>query len=927
AAVPVLQAETHLPVIVDPSHAGGRAALVGPLARAAVAVGADGLILEVHPEPCTALSDGDPSRDFDAFEGVMRPLAPVAAAVRIRQGPRIDGSLDDAVWAQAPVINSFTQRDPVEGSPVSEATEARIVYDDQAIYVGARLHDRSGVTARLGRRDMPLASSDWFRVSFDSYHDRRTASRFDVNPAGVRRDATLGGGGGLFGGGAGIGGLEGDLAWDAVWDAEATIDEGGWTVEMRIPFSQLRFASVDEQVWGIQLERIINRTQELALFSFTRKSEPGGVPAFGNLTGLRGIRPGRPLELIPYVLSQGNFARTGSNPFLSDREYDAKAGLDARYRITSNLTLSATVNPDFGQVEVDPAIINLSAFETRLLEKRPFFVEGASSFRFGGNVEGPGGSPATLLYSRRLGRAPQVGIRAAQSSIPGTTGILGAAKLSGKTASGWSLGILEAVTDEELGLFIDGTGTRQHAIVEPRSNYFVARLARELRRGQSSVGGILTAVNRDLADGGAAAVLRSGAYTGGVDFSHDWANRSWAVGGFLVGSQSRGSASSVLLAQRSSLRYYQRPDAESFEVDPTATSMGGFAGTIQLRKPSGRHWTGDVWIGTISPGFEINDLGFLQRSDRTGTGGMLRYSERQPGRLFRRWSAAVSQNFAQNYDGDFIEMVVRGGGSATLLNYWELNLNNTFELERLDDRLTRGGPLAIKPASWTSRAGIESDPRNPIIAGVDLGLGRDAEGNTSRSIQGTVDLRTSPRWNLSISPRYQSVHQDAQYVSSVTDAAMNATYGARYVFAPLDQTEISLVTRVNYTFSPDLTFELYAQPLVSHGEYGTPKQLQRPSSYEFAEFGSEVGSLARTGNRWTIDPDAGGPLRSFTSRTGASRPALCAETPCFGGSTARAAPSTSSGSSLVSTTISSTTSRPAAPSALSSTPRRTTYWC
>ena len=790
-------------------------------------------------------------------------VAPSAAAVRVETAPQIDGRLDDGAWARAPVIDAFTQRDPVEGAPASEPTEVRIVYDAQAIYVGARLRDRSPVTSRLGRRDMPTNASDWFRVSFDGYHDRTTAFRFDVNPAGVRRDATLGVSGGVFSRG-GFLGADGDLAWDGVWDAAARVDAEGWTAEMRIPFSQLRFTPRDEQTWGLQLERVIDRTQELSLFSFTRKSEPGGIPAFGDLTGLRGIRAGRPVEVIPYVLSQGRLTQPGSNPFVDDRELQVNAGVDARYRVASNLTLSATINPDFGQVEVDPAIINLTAFETRYEERRPFFVEGASSFRFGGNVIGPGGNAANLLYSRRVGRVPQVAIRAEQADLPGVTDILGAAKLSGKTANGWSMGVLDAVTGEERRHYLDAARVDRLAVVEPLSNYFTGRLGRELRRGQSTVGGILTAVHRDLSDAGSAAVLRSAAYAGGLDFYHEWANRAWSLGGFLVGSHLRGSEEAMLLTQRSSTRYYQRPDSRALEADPARNSLDGYAGTVQLRKQTGVHWTGDFWLGTISPGFEINDLGFQQRSDRTGTGGAIRYSERQPGSLLRNWSAFVIQNFARNADGDFIEKALRYGGSVTLLSYWELNLFNTFEFERLDDRFTRGGPMAMRPATWTTRADLSTDPRRSLVGRVGVELLGDQADNFFRTMQATVDVQTSPRWNLSTGPRLQSVRQDAQYVTTVVDPAMASTFGARYIFAPLEQTELSLVTRLNWTFTPDLSFELYAQPLVSNGVYGTPREFQNPSRYDFAEYGSQVGTITRSGSRYTVDPDGTGPLRPFS---------------------------------------------------------------
>ncbi|MBW3628873.1 MAG: carbohydrate binding family 9 domain-containing protein [Gemmatimonadetes bacterium] len=804
--------------------------------------------------------------------GSPASAAVTASAVRITAAPQVDGRLDDAVWAQAPVINTFTQRDPDEGRPASEATEVRIAYDNEAIYVAARMHDRSGVTSRLGRRDMPITSSDWFRISFDSFRDRRNAFRFDVNPAGVRRDATIagdiymrrggggpgggggggapggGGGGGQPGGGGGFAGSDGELAWDAVWDAAATTDDGGWTAELRIPFSQLRFTPADEQTWGFQIERIIDRNQELDLFAFTPKSRPGGVPVFGDLTGLRGIRPGRPLELMPYVLSQGQFKATASNPFVSDREADVNAGLDARYRITSNLTLSATINPDFGQVEVDPAIINLSAFETRLEEKRPFFVEGASNFRFAPTVIGLGAATG-LLYSRRIGRVPQLGVPTQPSDIPGTTGILGAAKISGKTAGGWSLGILEAVTGEENARYLDRDGVGQSAVVEPMTNYFLTRVNREMRRGQSSIGGIVTAVNRRTDVDRVGAALRSAAYTGGIDFNHEFANRVWNFVGFVAGSQVRGSEGAITLTQRSSARYFNRPDAGHVELDPNATSLGGMAGQIDLRKASGLHWTGNLAASFISPGYEINDMGFQQRSDRRAVNGRISYNERRPGPVLRSYSVSLLPEVAQNFDGDFIEKAVRAFIMTQHTSYWGFDASLGYNFERIDDRLTRGGPLAIRPASYMGRLSLESDPRKPIGGELDFGFLGDEGGSWARSVELTLDINTSPTWNLSLGPSYTKIHQDAQYVTSINDPAMTATFGRRYVFAPLDQTELGVVTRFNYTFNPDLTFELYAQPLVSNGEYRAPTFLARPRSYEFEPYSGKA------------------PDRSFTTRS------------------------------------------------------------
>jgi hypothetical protein len=804
---------------------------------------------------------------------------PVAVAARVRSAPGIDGRLDDAAWQQATVISGFTQRDPNEGEPASEATEVRIVYDDEAIYVGARMHDRRPVTQRLGRRDMQNGSSDWFRVSFDSYRDRVTAFRFEVNPSGVRRDATItgsftGGSGGTgatsgsAGGGGGgnntsFTGVDGDLAWDAVWDAATSVDGDGWTAEMRIPFSQLRFAPAEEQSWGLQLERIIDRTQEISQFAFSPRSEQGGVSSFGDLTGLRGIRPGRPLEVVPYVLSEGRFVDPGSNPFRDRREYQVNAGVDARYRLTSNLTLSATVNPDFGQVEVDPAVINLSAFETRYDEKRPFFVEGSNSFRFGGNVMFAGAlTAANLLYTRRIGRAPQIGLTT-PSDLPETARILGAGKLTGKTANGWSLGLLNAVTGRESGRYLDGQGVTQHALVEPLTNYFVGRLNREMRRGRSAVGAMLTGVNRSL-DESAAPLLRSSAYTGGIDASHEWANRGWYLGGFLLGSEVRGSPQAILLTQRSSTRYFQRPDAENIGVDPTATSLAGTAATVQIRKQSGEHWTGDLWVGTVSPAFEINDIGFQQRADQHGSASGIRYTQRKPGKLLRTWNVHVANELHTNYDWDVVDRRHWIDGSWQLLNYWRLTALARLEPARMDDRFTRGGPLSRKQSGYVLQAGVTSDPRKNVGLTLNANRQRDDSGSEVRQADFTLAVRTSPRWNLALGPQLTSTDLDAQYVTAVADPAMTATYGTRYVFAPLRQTEFSVVTRLNYTFTPDLSLELYAQPLVADGRYGTPKQFQRPGGYEFATYGTDLGTLSKSGSRYTVDPDGAGPLKAFT---------------------------------------------------------------
>jgi hypothetical protein len=341
------------------------------------------------------------------------PVRPVVRAMRSAEAIQMDGRLDEAAWATAEVVSGFTQVDPEEGQPVSERTEARVLFDDEAIYIGVRLHDRQPVSARLGRRDMALMDSDWLGVVIDSYHDHRTAYSFDVNPAGVQRDAVKS---------MGPGGREqDDLSWDPVWEAKTTKDDGGWTAEYRIPFSQLRFSEAEDPVWGIQIERVIGRRREYSVLSFTPKSEQGGIPTYGHLVGLDSVSPGQRLEVLPYVVARAEYVDPGLNPYRTDSEYFASGGLDLLYRVTSDFALNATINPDFGQVEVDPAVINLTVYETFFQEKRPFFIEGSEIFDFGRNTSG-----GRLFYSRRIGRRPQVYAPSSVSDVPDATTILGA---------------------------------------------------------------------------------------------------------------------------------------------------------------------------------------------------------------------------------------------------------------------------------------------------------------------------------------------------------------------------------------------------------------------------------------------------------------------------------------------------------------------
>ena len=777
---------------------------------------------------------------------------PAIQALRLTTPIHVDGRLEEAIWQQAPAATQFTQRNPTEGEPASERTEVRIAYDEEAIYVGARMFDSGGtVSSRLGRRDSELPGSDWFRIAFDSYHDHLTAFEFSVNPDGVRQDTQQGPTG------------DSDDSWDPVWASETRIDPEGWTVELRIPLSQLRYRPSDLQTWGIQIVREINRTAEEAWFAFTPKRERSGVARYGHLTGLAGLAAADRLELLPYVLTRAQYERVGinqsvafANPYNDGSDHTSTLGLDLKYRIASNLTLDASFNPDFGQVEADPATINLTAFETRFDERRPFFVAGSEVFDFGS------GGDTQLFYSRRIGAEPPGRLPAQQvyADVPDHSTIVGAGKISGKVR-GLSLGVLNAVTAREHADYITPDQLRGSAEVAPLSNFFAARVRRELREGHSTIGGLVTATNRDLDNVLLAERLRSSAYAGGIDFNHQWSDRAWSLSGFLSAARIAGQAPVITAAQRSSARYFQRPDARHVTLDSLATSLTGWSGHIELSKEAGEHWRGELNFGTVSPGYETNDLGFQARADEHSAFAALEYVQEEPGRFFREWSVELQPNADWNWAGERTGGLVGFEVNTELLNYWRIDLELDQTFASFDDRLTRGGPLARRPARRQFAVSVESDDRKwwTVEASVDLGRGA---GGSSIETDLEFGFKPADNWSVTINPGWTRARSSAQYLDAIPDPLATATFGNRYVFADLVEQELGLAVRANVTFTPRLTLELYARPFFGTGRFDNPKELVGARKFEFARY-EDIGTVDAEDHEWTIDPDGAGPAEEF----------------------------------------------------------------
>ena len=785
--------------------------------------------------------------------------APTARAIRTTEGVTIDGLLDESAWTTAPALTQFIQTVPKEGQPVTQPTEVRFLYDDDFLYVGGWMWDNGEVLTRLARRDAGLPDVDVFAVHLDSYHDHRTAYRFATSPSGwIRDELVVGGRGRGFGGGG-----RSDASWDPIWETKATVTEEGWFVEMAIPFSQLRYSTDEVQSWGLQVERKIRRRGEDNVWAFIPRNQPQGVARYGHLEGLQSLRQGKRLEVLPYSTGRAEFrdiARasdvTFDNPFRSGSDYYGGAGADLKYRLGTNFTLDATVNPDFGQVEVDPAVINLTAFETRFQEKRPFFVEGADIFRFGDGGRGP---DAQLLYSRRIGRAPQGSVPddAEYADMPSATTILGAAKVTGRTANGWSVGVLDAVSSREMVPWIDAGSTRAEAEVEPLTNYMVARARRDLDEGTRAFGLFATAVNRDIGDEALRERLRGSAYTAGVDGRIEWNDRAWALGAKLAGTRVGGSTAAIARTQRSSARYFTRPDADHLTYDTTATSLGGFYGKLDLDKQNGT-WQGGLGLTATSPGFEVNDLGFQSAADRIDFSANFGYRQPTTGRRFRSFSLTGTAGTSTNFGGETLGRDVSLFLNATHMSQNRLTLRLAKSFESWNDRLTRGGPLTLEPGGWSGFLMINTDSRKAVRGRLGANWRFDDFGGWSRS--GNVNLTMLVRdiYEFQLGFDLTRSRSEAQYVTTRSDASVTSTLGNRYIFAPIEQTTFEVTNRASVTFTPDLTFELYMQPFISSGDYLALKELRAVRTFDFLEYGRDIGSIARQEDGdYLIDPGNG----------------------------------------------------------------------
>ena len=764
---------------------------------------------------------------------------PSLRAHQTETAPAIDGRLEDAVWEAAEVAGNFKQVEPVEGMPATERTEVRVLYDNTSLYVGVRLFDSepSKIVKRLSRRDDD-PDADKFTFYVDALHDHVTGAAFEVSAAGAQRDAII------------SNDTNRDGSWDAVWDAAVSIDSEGWSAELRIPLSQIRFLNSEHQTWGFNVERFIYRKSERDWLLMVPKTENGLASRMADLTDVDGVEPRHAFEIVPYTVTRTQRIRPSiaGDPFNDGSRYFGSAGFDLKYALRPNVVLNATVNPDFGQVEIDPAVVNLGAFETFFPEKRPFFIEGQQIFsNFGylgaNNRYGFNRSEPDLIHTRRIGRNPQGFASGDFVDVPSGTTILGAAKLTGKTDSNWSFGVLDAVTSREHARLSTTTNQLSTAEVEPFTNYFAGRLLKEFGDGRAGLGTLVTSVNRDLQDNALRDLLPARGSVAGVDgYLFLSSKRNWVINGRMAFSDVSGSSESIERLQREPQRYFQRPDAPHVRLDSMRTSLSGWTGDINLNRNQGS-WNINAALWAVSPGFDSSDLGFHYNGDRWGTHVALYRRQIQPDRFTRERDITAAVFSVWNYGNAKMNDGMMVFSNVTFLNYWSMGGNIGLFGSGQDDLLTRGGPAAKAMPSGFSNLWLNSDFRRNIVLHFNGGRSWDDGGGGSGDGSFSVEWKPSPRVSLSSGPSYSHNINAAQYVLEKDDASATATYGKRYVFARLQQKQFSMDTRVNVLFTPKLSLQVYMQPLVVVGDYVDFKSLARPKTFDFDPYtGTDVGN-------------------------------------------------------------------------------------
>lgn len=762
-----------------------------------------------------------------------------AHATRLASGGiRLDGHLDDTAWQNATAISDFTQAEPNEGATPSDQMDVRFLYDETALWVGARMRRAAGtpIQAPMSRRDEGQ-QAEYLQIELDTYLDRRTAYMFGVTASGVRLDHYH----------PTDNENDADDQFDPVWEARTSVDDGGWSAELWLPFSQLRFNDQAERIWGLNVKRWRPELNEEDYWIVVGRTQRGWASRFGDLRGIDGVQPRARLELLPYVASSSRTIgdRDRNNPFDTGLNGSGRIGADMKAGIGSNLTLEATFNPDFGQIEADPAEVNLSVFETSFEERRTFFIEGNNLLELQGTRS---------YYSRRIGARPTGPAAGDYVDYPETSTILGAAKLTGRLKSGTSVGLLGALTDQEYAI-ASTSGLLSKTKVATRTLWSVGRVIQEFGVEGSTVGAQVTLIHRDLAaaDPLAALAVRN-AVTGGVDARLRFKDRTYEASFNLGFTHQDGEPAAVERIQRANAHFLQRLDQPTIRLDPTRRSFSGATWRSEIGKVAGRHWLWNYNLMIESPEFDLLEFGLLNYAGDFMGGPRLTYRETRPGRIFRAYSFQVNLSHTWYFDKDLgFRYNVGSNNSFTLRNFWVTSINVQRFRRGLDPQTTRGGPAMGAPGGWNVSSGLRNSSGSNLRWNGNVNLRTNEFGEQSWTTSGTLSARPSPSVQLSVSPEYaneegtNAFFQGAigrQYLTTLTGGRPE-TYNRRYIFGLVDRTTLSTQFRFSYTFKPDLNLDVYAEPFAASGQYRGFGELAVSRGRDLRMYGSDGTSIAR----------------------------------------------------------------------------------
>jgi hypothetical protein len=747
--------------------------------------------------------------------------------------PIIDGKLDDECWTKGTWAGDYTQFIPKEGAKPTYPTYLNIQYDDKNLYVAFRAFDGEPdkILRLAGVRDELVG--DIAGLTLDSYRDYRTGFEFSVSAWGQKIDLVL------------FNPMNWDFNWNAVWKVKTGLEDSAWVAEYEIPLSQLRYSNKEEQVWGLHTWRWISRLSEESNWEKQTKTGPGMLYNFGELRGIKGLKKSRRLEIMPFVLSDlRTMKKEPLNPFANTgRALGGNMGLDAKIGISSNFTLDLTINPDFGQVESDPSVMNLTAFETFYEEKRPFFLEGLTIFDYKFDNQ-------SLFYSRRIGHAPSLSINPNDNlfvKAPDKTTILSAIKLSGTTSNGLSIGLIQSVTANEYARLSNKDDYKPSMKVEPLTNYTIARIQKGFNAGTTVVGGILTSTNRFINDK-YLEFLTSNAYTGGLDILHRFKDKEFFIDARLIGSYVSGSKESITALQESSARYYQRPGAGYLRLDTTKTMLNGYGGRFEIGKGSKGFWrysTGATWL---SPGLELNDLGYMNSADEINQENKLSYFVNQPVSIFRNYSIGLEQFNTWNFNGTYLGSGAHLSFTSEFKNQWMFGANIIYESQVHDTKVLRGGYDMLMPHKIMSFGNLITDQSKKIIAKFEYTYEKAGNNSaTSYQLMPGITYRPINSLKLGVTANYMNNNNRLQYV-----ATTNLASEKRYIIGTIDQKTIGLTFRVDVNLTPEFSILYYGSPFISRGSYSEFKRVTNPLSKTYDDRFAVFNNPELIGNSYQL---------------------------------------------------------------------------